>query len=80
MLIWEGMHQDGKIPVVIRVEYDEEVELYIIEVSRGKDKNFKTFTPKHIPDGLMHVADMEKAIKKANSLVKELKRDALEKR
>ena len=78
--MWEGFHKDRKIPISISVEFDEETELYIVEVKRGTEKNFKTFTPKHIPhDGLMHISDMEKSVKKANQLVVELKKLAITK-
>ncbi len=78
MIMWQGFHHEKKIPVTILVEYDEDLELYIVEVTRGVEKNFRTFTPKHKPmDGLMHIADVEKSVKDANKLLKELKREAI---
>jgi len=77
MRVFEGFHHDKKIPVIITVDYDEENDLIIVEVTRGYDTNFKTFSPKHEPaDGLMHIADVEKSVKLANVLIKELKREA----
>lgn len=78
---WEGFHHDGKIPVLISVEYDEENEEYIMEVVRGYDSKSEAFKPKHNPENeLMHVSDMEQSIKIANRLLKELKREAQMKR
>ena len=78
MIIWEGFHHDKKIPVVISVEYDEDIDIIIVEVIRGTEKNFKTFSPKHIPkDGLMHISDVEKSVKLANTILKGLKKEAV---
>lgn len=77
MVLWEGFHHDGRIPVTITVEYDKEDDLYIVEVKRGLDVDFKTFEPKHVPtEGLMHVSDVEKAVKLANILEKKLRQAA----
>ena len=77
MRIFEGFHHDKKIPVIITVDYDEEHDLIIVEVRRGHEQNFKTFSPNHEPtDGLMHISDVEKSVKLANVLIKELKREA----
>ena len=77
MRVFEGFHHDKKIPILIIVEYDEELDLMTVEVTRGFDRDFKTFSPKHEPkDGLMHIADVEKSVKLANILIKELKRIA----
>ena len=76
--MWEGFHHDKKIPIVITVEYDDVLDLYIVEVTRGSERDFKVFSPKYQPtDELMHIADVEKAVKLANILVKELKREAI---
>ena len=75
--IWSGYHSDRKIPIIINVEYDDELDLYIVEVLRGTERDFKTFSPKHEPkDGLMHISDVEKSVKLANILIKELKQEA----
>ena len=77
MVLWEGFHHDGRIPVTITVEYDDEIDLYVVEVKRGVDMDFKTFTPKHVPtEGLMHISDVEKAVKLANILEKKLRQSA----
>ena len=78
MIVFTGFHHDKKIPIVITVEYDEDLDLMIVEVVRGMDRNFKTFSPSHQPeDGLMHISDVEKSIKLANTILKKLKRDAI---
>ena len=77
MLMYEAFQKDGKIPITINVEYDEELDLYVVEVTRGLDTDFKTFTPKHVPvDKLMNISDMEKSVKLANVILKSLKREA----
>lgn len=74
MVMWEGYHSDNKVPVIITVEYDTESELYVVEVVRGLEFDFKTFTPKYKPENeLMHISDVEKSVQLANVLVKELK-------
>jgi len=78
MIVWQGFHHDKKIPILISVEYDEESEVYVVEVTRGTDSNYKTFSPKYKPkDGLMHISDVEKSVKLANVIVKELKQLAI---
>jgi hypothetical protein len=80
MIVFEGFHHDKKIPILITVEYDEELDLMIVEVTRGYEKDFKTYTPNHTPtDGLMHISDVEKAVKLANKMIKDLKREATRK-
>ena len=77
MKMWEGFHHDKKIPVIVRVEYDEETGEYIVEVTRGYDTKEILFEPSHEPkDGLMHISDVERAVKIANKIIKELKREA----
>lgn len=75
MRLWEGFHHDKKTPILITVDYDEELDLILVEVTRGYDKDSVTFTPKHLPeDGLMHISDVEKSVKASNNLIKELRR------
>lgn len=77
MIVFEGFHHDKKIPILITVEYDEDLDLMIVEVTRGTEMNFKTFSPAHQPnDGVMHISDVEKSVKLANVILKKLKRDA----
>ena len=79
--MWQGQHREDNLTVLIDVEYDEEIELYIVEVTRGTEREFKTFAPKVLPeDGLMHISDLEKAIKSANKLLKRLKEDSRRKK
>lgn len=78
MVVFEGFHHDKNIPIIITVEYDEDLDLMVVEVTRGYDKDFKTYSPKHEPkDGLMHISDVEKAVKLANILIKDLKKKAM---
>lgn len=78
MIVFEGFHHDKKVPIIITVEYDEDLDLITVEVVRGLDRNFKVFSPVHQPkDGLMHISDVEKSVKLANVILKDLKRDAL---
>jgi hypothetical protein len=75
--MWSGYSTEGKLPVIINVEYDEENEEYIVEVTRGYDSEVITFEPKHEPkDGLMHISDVETSVKLASKLLKDLKRKA----
>lgn len=75
--MWEGWHVEDDAQVLINVDYDEVIDLYIVEVTMGLESNFKTFTPHHVPvDGLMNIQDVEKAIKSANKLLKRLKDEA----
>ena len=54
-----------------------ELEIIMVEVTRGYDTDHRTFEPKHEPrDGKMHISDVEKSVKLANILIKELKRTA----
>ena len=77
MIMWEGYHHDKHVPIIISVEYDDELEKYVVEVIRGMERSFKMFTAKHKPkDNLMHISDVEKSVKLANILVKELKQTA----
>lgn len=78
MIMWEGFHHDKKVPIIITVEYDEDIDLITVEVVRGLDRNFKTFSPVHQPkDEVMHIADVERSVKLANVILKGLKRDAI---
>jgi len=80
MRMWEGFHHDRKVPVIVRVEYDEETGEYIVEVIRGYDTKEITFEPKHEPkEGLMHISDVERAVKIANKIIKDLKSEARKK-
>ena len=75
MVVFQGYQRDKKVPILITVEYDEETGEMIVEVTRGFDTATKTFTPAHEPkDGLMNIIDVEKSVKLANILIKELKR------
>ena len=78
MIVFEGFHHDKKVPIIITVEYDEDSDLITVEVTRGMDRNFKVFSPSHQPtDGLMHISDVEKSVKLANVILRDLKRDAI---
>ena len=75
--MWQGYHSDKRIPVTISVEYDDETNEYLVEVRRGIDITTNTFIPTHEPkDGLMHITDVEKSVKIANNILKDLKREA----
>lgn len=75
MLMFEGFHYDGDIIVLVSVEFEEETEKYLVEVTRGLERKYRTFTPKYLPEGeSMHVSDLEKSVKISNVLIKELKR------
>ena len=74
-IMWEGFHHDKKIPVIIRVEYDEDTKKYTVEVTRGYEDITEDFDPSHEPrDNLMHISDVERSVKIANNLLKKLKR------
>ena len=73
MHMWEGFHHEGTIPVLISVEYDEDLNKYIVEVTRGLERRYRTFTPKQKPEeGNMFVGDLEKSVKLSNGLLKGL--------
>lgn len=77
MIVWSGYHHDKRMPITIEVEYDEDLDCYIVEVTRGMSRLIKTFAPKYEPkDGLIHVSDLEKSVKLADVLIKELKKDS----
>ena len=80
LICWSGYHTDENIPVEIEVEYDEELDEYIVEVKRGTKSAFKTFTPKHEMNGVMHISDVEKSVKLASVILKKLKREATRKK
>ena len=81
MEMWSGFHSCGKIPVIITVEYDEESNLYEVEVVRGMDRDVKIFEPKHVPEeGKMFISDLETSIKLANVILKSLKQKAKRKK
>ncbi len=73
--MWEGFHHIRKVPVQISVTYDEELQLYTVDAKHGLEEDFLVFTPKVLPiDNLMHISDLEKSVKLANNLIKELRR------
>lgn len=75
--MWEGYSTENRIPIIISVEYDEDLGEYIVEVKRGYDSLEISFEPKHEPkDGLMHISDIEMSVKLANKLLKDLKKMA----
>ena len=77
MIMWNGYSHDKKIPVTISVEYDEDLAAYIVEVKRGVDIRIESFEPTHEPkDKLMHIIDVEKSVKMANNILKDMKREA----
>ena len=77
MEMWSGFHHDKKIPVIITVSYDEDLELYEVEVVRGTDIQTKTFEPKHMPEeDKMFISDLETSVKLANVILKALKQKA----
>lgn len=75
--MWEFYQTDKKLPVIISVHYDDMTGEYTIEVTRGYDYIELSFEAKHEPkDGLMNITDVEMAVKLANKLLKDLKREA----
>ena len=73
--MWNGFSHDKRVPIVITIEYDEDLEVYIVEVTRGTKRIASTFEPSHEPkDELMHISDLERSVKIADGLVKELKK------
>lgn len=80
MLLWEGYHKDGKIPIIISVSYDYETEEYVVEVVRGFLEEETRYKGKHKPseNGLMHISDMERSVKCANNSIAALKKRAIE--
>lgn len=75
MIMWNGFSHDKRVPIVITIEYDEDLEVYIVEVTRGTKRIASTFEPSHEPkDELMHISDLERSVKIADGLVKELKK------
>jgi len=74
MIVFEGHHFEGDIPVIITVEYCEETDKYIVQVTRGLQSRYRTFTPKGLPEeGVMFVGDLEKSVKISEYLLKELR-------
>ncbi|MDX1372560.1 MAG: hypothetical protein R3321_08815 [Nitrososphaeraceae archaeon] len=71
--MFEGYHYEGDIPILVSVEYDEELNKYVVEVIKGLQRRYRTFTPKHKPkEGVMHISDTEKSVKISNILLKNL--------
>ena len=75
MVVYKGYHHYRKVPIIIEVDYDEELEQYFVEVTMGFEQEITSFKPKHIPEeGLIHISDLEKSVKIANNSVKALKK------
>ena len=82
MELWGGYHMDDRnVPITINVEFDEDLNIYVIEVKRGYDIFTEEFEPSNEPiDGLMHISDVETSVKIADNLIKKLMRTAKRKR
>ena len=77
MLMWETFKpkEKGKHAVITKCEYNPKSGYYTITMRRGEKKGFKTFKAKQKPESEhMHISDVERAIKLANILDKELRR------
>ena len=77
MTMWQGYHNEGKYPIMIECEYDPETDEYIITVTKT-GKNGGVSVEEVIPaqespkDGYMNIKDVEKSVKSANRLLKQL--------
>ena len=79
--LWEFYQSDKRVPVIISVYYDDEFEEYTVEVVRGYTAVEMAFDANHEPkDDLMNIQDIERAVKIANKLLKELKTEARRKK
>lgn len=77
--MWQGYDDSGRYPIMIECEYDPEHEEYIIIVTKGGKNDSRrveaVIPAQEIPkDGHMHIKDVEKSVKAANNLLKQLKK------
>ena len=70
---WEGSHKEGRIPVFIVCEYDDDTEEYILSINYGDKKIIETFKPRGPITECMDISDVEQSVKIVNNILKRLK-------
>ena len=75
MLMWQGQHKRKRKTIYVSCEFDVDLGLYVIEVHMedSLDMLKESFEPKQAPEEHMEISDLEKSVKIANKLVREIK-------